>query len=154
MSLGSLDLVSTLRCGYAKTTSRFSSREAHSFRDNRLVALKILRADSTKTRNQPKESDILRSLADGNPDHPGHEHIVKILDSFTHSGPNGDHDCIVFEALGESVLDFQRRCEDGRLPLEMVRPIARQLLLALDYIHSSCRLIHTGERSVVAMTDL
>ena len=118
------------------------------------MAMKILRADSTKARNQPKESDILRSLAEGNPDHPGHEHIVKILDSFTHSGPNGEHDCIVFEALGESVLDFQRRCEDGRLPLAMVRTIARQLLLALDYIHSGCRLIHTGKQSVVAMTDL
>ena len=96
----------------------------------------------------------MRSLAEGNPDHPGHEHIVKILDSFTHSGPNGEHDCIVFEAPGESVLDFQRRCEDGRLPLAMVRTIARQLLLALDYIHSGCRLIHTGKHSVVAMTDL
>jgi len=113
-----------------------------------MVALKILRADSTRIWNQPNEADILRTVAQANPGHPGREHIVKILDSFVHSGPNGEHTCIVFEALGQSVLDFQRNCKRGRLPLEMVRPIARQLLLALDYIHSHCRLIHTGKQSV------
>ena len=93
------------------------------FRENRIVALKILHADSTKTRNRPNEADILWSIAEGNRDHPGREHIVKIFDSFVHSGPNGEHACIVFEALGQSVLDFQRNNRGGRLPLEMVRPI-------------------------------
>jgi len=124
-----------------------------SFRSNRFVALKILRADSTKVKNQPKEAEILQHIAQANPQHPGHPHIVKIFDSFVHAGPNGEHSCIVFEALGQSVLGFQKNCKDGRLSLEIVRPIARQLLLALDYIHSCCNLIHTGKTLVKLIAD-
>jgi serine/threonine-protein kinase SRPK3 len=109
------------------------------------VALKIIRADATKGGpNQPKETDILQHVALADPSHPGHRHVVKLLDSFMHTGPNGEHSCIVFEALGESVLKFQRRSESGRLSPEMVRSIARQILLGLDYLHRSCRLVHTG----------
>ena len=85
------------------------------------MALKILRADSTKTRNEPNEASISRSIAEANPDHPGHGHIVKILDSFVNSGPNGEHACIIFDAFAQRVLGLRRHCKDGRLPLEMVR---------------------------------
>ena len=30
-------------------------------------------------------------------------YIVQLLDSFMHEGPNGDHQCLVFELLGPSV---------------------------------------------------
>jgi serine/threonine-protein kinase SRPK3 len=114
-------------------------------RTSQFVALKVLRADSTKgIPTQPKEADILQHVAQADPSHPGHQHVVKILDSFMHVGPHGEHSCIVFEALGESVLNLQKRSENGRLSLDLVRSIARQTLLGLDYLHRSCRLVHTG----------
>lgn len=86
----------------------------------------------------------MQHIAQADPSHPGHQHVVKSLDSFTHKGPHGEHHCIVFESLGESVVDLQKRWEKGRFPLELVRSIAQQTLLGLDYLHRSCRLVHTG----------
>jgi len=109
------------------------------------VALKILRADSTKgIPTQPKEADILRHIAQAMPSHLGYQHVVKLLDDFMHVGPHGEHSCLVFEALGESVLNFQKRSTNGRLSLELVRSIACQTLLGLDYLHRVCGLVHTG----------
>jgi serine/threonine-protein kinase SRPK3 len=106
--------------------------------------LKVLRTDSTKAPNQPDEADLVHFVNAANPQHPGPHHIVQLLDHFIHSGPNGDHSCLVFEPLGESVLSLQKRSEHGSLPLNNVKMIARQVLLALDYLHSYCNLIHTG----------
>jgi serine/threonine-protein kinase SRPK3 len=115
------------------------------------VALKVLRADSTKGEpNQPKEADLLRHIAEADPSHPGYQHIVKALDSFTIVGPNGEHSCIVFELLGESALNLQKRSENGLLSVDLVRCIARQTLLGLDYIHRSCRLVHTGTQHLIS----
>jgi serine/threonine-protein kinase SRPK3 len=117
---------------------------------HQLVALKVLRADSTKGGpNQPKEAEILEHIAQADPTHPGYQHVIKVLDSFLHVGPNGEHSCIVFEALGESVLNLQKRSENSRLSLELVRSIARQTLLGLDYIHRTCGLVHTGIYSFI-----
>jgi serine/threonine protein kinase len=111
----------------------------------RFVALKIIRGDSTGVYdNQPNEAELLRYIATANPSHPGHGYMVKILDDFIHVGPNGPHSCIVFEALGQSVLNFQEQIKDHLFPLQMMRTIAKQTLLALDYLHSCCKLIHTG----------
>lgn len=35
---------------------------------------------------------------------PGYAHVMKLLDDFEISGPNGHHICMVFEVLGENVL--------------------------------------------------
>jgi serine/threonine protein kinase len=86
----------------------------------------------------------MRHIGTADPSHPGHQYIVKSLDDFTHVGPNGQHSCIIFEPLGQSVLNFQKKAKDGLLPLQMVRTIARQTLLALDYLHSCCKLVHSG----------
>jgi hypothetical protein len=62
----------------------------------------------------------MRHIAQADPSHSGYQHMVQSLDSFTHVGPHGQHTCIVFESLGESVLDLQKRREKGRLSLELV----------------------------------
>lgn len=65
------------------------------------------------------------------------------MDSFIHNGPNGQHYCLVFETLGESVRSLQKNTGQGSLPLNTVKSIARQTLLALEYLHTY-NLIHTG----------
>lgn len=115
-------------------------------RRQRFIALKILRGDSTSTPGQPDEADILQHLKSADTKHPGYRHIVRMTHRFTHSGPNGQHSCIVFEPLGESVLHLQKRSKNGRLPLDIVKAIARQTLLGLDYLHRRCNIIHTGIR--------
>ncbi|EGC44411.1 predicted protein [Histoplasma capsulatum var. duboisii H88] len=54
-------------------------------------------------------------------------------------GPHGDHiNLPSAEAIGL----------DTRGPVPMVRRIAKQLLLALGYIHSSCGIVHAGRKSM------
>jgi hypothetical protein len=35
------------------------------------------------------------------------------------------------------------------IPLPVVRRLTRQVLVALDYLHTKCRIIHTGERALL-----
>ncbi|KAG7661111.1 SKY1 [[Candida] subhashii] len=38
--------------------------------------------------------------------HPGYKHIMKLLDDFQIEGPHGNHICMVFEILGENILNL------------------------------------------------
>lgn len=38
--------------------------------------------------------------------HPGYQHVMRLLDDFEVNGPNGKHICMVFEVLGENVLNL------------------------------------------------
>ena len=49
---------------------------------------------------------------------------VQILNCLLHNGPHGKHFVMVFEILG--------------VPLPLVRILARQLLIGLDYLHRIC----------------
>jgi serine/threonine-protein kinase SRPK3 len=83
-------------------------------------------------------------VGNADPNHLGHGHIVALLDNFVHKGPNGEHLCLVMELLGESLASVRGRLEGSRFPISMVRIIARQTLLGLQYLHESCGVIHTG----------
>jgi serine/threonine-protein kinase SRPK3 len=85
----------------------------------------------------------LERIATANPSHPGRQHIVSLLDHFEHAGPNGVHMCLVFEALGESVLSTIKRYQYRGLPIDIVKQITKQVLLGLDYLHRECGVIHT-----------
>ena len=39
---------------------------------------------------------------------------------------------------------FQRRFKDGTIPLPIVKTYIRFLLAGLDYLHTGCRVVHTG----------
>ena len=71
------------------------------------------------------------------------KHIVTLLDNFIVTDSHGPHLCLVFEALGafnDSVFYPGRN-----LPVPFVKNIARQLLVALDFLHRECRIVHTGK---------
>ena len=65
--------------------------------------------------------------------------LPRLLDSFSHIGPNGTHQCLVFELLGPSVdtvvADYQTGGE--RLDSEVILLVARQLLEAIDATHKA-----------------
>ena len=118
----------------------------HSSRSNTDVALKILTADCTSGPHPLDELGTLQFVKSANPNHPGYSYIQHLLDHFTIEGPNGTHVCLVLERLRDSV-DMLWRDEDGvrrLLPTDFVRNIARDVLMALTYLHEECRLIHTG----------
>ena len=75
---------------------------------------------------------------------PNFDHcIVKLLDHFDHSGPNGKHVCMVFEPLGENLLNVIKKYDYKGMPIVLVQNFIRQICLALDFLHRKCSIIHT-----------
>eukprot|EP00250_Pteridium_aquilinum_P028109 c36598_g1_i1 orf=230-1912(+) len=107
----------------------------------RCVALKIQKSAQHYTEAAMDEVSILKQIAEGDPDDT--KGVVKLLDNFKHSGPNGHHVCMVFEYLGDNLLTLIK-CHDYKgLPLEMVKHISRHVLVGLDYLHRQLSIIHT-----------
>lgn len=105
----------------------------------RYVALKISAVSESPTNN---EINILQLLAADNSQHPGKQHVVSLLDHFTHEGPNGTHACFVFPVLGPT---FRDKCHAhcGRFPAEFSRKMCYQMSEGLAYLHSS-GVVHGG----------
>lgn len=70
-------------------------------------------------------------------------HCVQLLNSFIHQGPNGKHFVMVFEILGVNFLEIIKRYDYKGVPIPLVRKLARQCLIGLDYMHRQCKMIHT-----------
>ncbi|KAI4716975.1 kinase-like protein [Aureobasidium sp. EXF-10727] len=107
-------------------------------RDSRLsrnVALKIKVASASSSDN--RESLVLRALSrSGLTSESGQEHIMQLLDEFQHNGPNGVHDCLVFELLGPSVASVvERRSVDNRLPGHIAKKACKETCLGLQALH-------------------
>lgn len=150
--------------------------------NDRHVAIKIVRSSLNYTEAALDEIKILETIQSGNPNHEGKKHIVQLFDHFIHKGPDGEHVCMIFEVLGENMLNLLVRYKDfqvkrqrqideslkcksnnedlnlhlsnlsdlhilsesyGGLPLKLVKQISKQILLALDYLHRECGIIHT-----------
>ena len=63
---------------------------------------------------------------------------------------------MVFEIQGVNLLEIMKRYDYKGIPLPIVRKIAKQILIGLDYLHRICRLIHTDlklENCIVNLTD-
>ncbi|MCJ1320218.1 hypothetical protein MMC15_005556 [Xylographa vitiligo] len=112
---------------------------ARDLSENRYVSLKIGKAASKDY--ELHEISTLRLIAKADASHPGFQHVQKLLDTFVHEGPNGHHNCLVFEPLGQSLELFttddpEAQGEPQSLPLPAMREASRQLVLAVDFLHS------------------
>ena len=90
------------------------------------------------------ELGILKVLQERDPRSSGYRHVCLLLDNFTHQGPNGNHICLVLEAMGLSVLDVYHALP-GAMPLPLLKRVCRHVLRALHYLHEECGIIHTGK---------
>jgi len=62
---------------------------------------------------------------------------------------------MVFEILGVNLLEIMKRYNYKGIPLPLVRRMAKQILIGLDYLHRVCRIIHTDlkpENVIVALS--
>lgn len=123
---------------------------------NRDVALKIVKSAKHYTETAMDEIKLLQKVVSGDPTDPGTMFVVQLLDDFCHSGVHGKHVCMVFEVLGENLLSLIRRYRHQGIPQHLVRQIAAQVLLGLNYLQSKCRIIHTDlkpENVLVVLSD-
>ncbi len=129
-------------------------------KDNKMkrhVALKVVKSAPHYTETALDEIKLLQRLVSANPSHPGRRHCVSLLDHFRHKGPNGSHVCMVFEVLGENLLGLIKRYQHRGVPPHIVKQIAKQVLLGLDYMHQECGIIHTDlkpENVLICIDDV
>lgn len=145
------------------------------------VAIKFVKSNSNYSEAAKDEVDILNSLK--NPlasdylknyrdyfkqesSFDGSKNILNLLDNFEVNGPNGLHVCMVFELLGENILNLLYKFKQKRLslpktikpvtsgiPIHIVKPIVKQMLSGLDYMHH-CGIIHTDLKPENILIDL
>jgi serine/threonine-protein kinase SRPK3 len=81
---------------------------------------------------------------------------VQLLDNFMHTGPNGTHYVMAFEILGVNLLEIIKRYDYKGIPIPLIRVLAKQCLIGIDYLNRICSLIHTDlkpENVVIALTQ-
>ncbi|XP_010917701.2 uncharacterized protein [Elaeis guineensis] len=108
---------------------------------SRYVALKVQKSAQHYTEAAMDEIKILKQIAEGDPDDK--RCVVKLLDHFKHSGPNGHHVCMVFEFLGDNLLTLIKYTDYRGVHLSMVKEICHHVLVGLDYLHRDLQIIHT-----------
>ncbi|KAK7345445.1 hypothetical protein VNO77_16049 [Canavalia gladiata] len=114
---------------------------AWDIKHSRYVALKVQKSAQHYTEAAMDEITILQQIADGDTDDK--KCVVKLLDHFKHSGPNGQHVCMVFEYLGDNLLTLIKYSDYRGMPISMVKEICFHILVGLDYLHKQLSIIHT-----------
>ncbi|KAI3705487.1 hypothetical protein L1987_75725 [Smallanthus sonchifolius] len=108
---------------------------------SRYVALKVQKSAQHYTEAAMDEITILKQIAEGDPD--DQKCVVKLLDHFKHSGPNGQHVCMVFEYLGDNLLTLIKYSDYRGIPIHKIKEICFHILGGLDYLHRQLSIIHT-----------
>jgi serine/threonine-protein kinase SRPK3 len=103
--------------------------------------MKVVKSASHYTEAARDEVQLLQCARDRDPEDAFH--CCRLLDHFDHSGPHGRHVCMVFEVLGDNLLSLIREYNHRGIPLPVVRHLAKQMLIALDFLHITCGIIHT-----------
>jgi len=113
---------------------------AHDSVENRVVALKIVKSAHHYAEAARDEIKILQKATSADPNNESC--VVRLLDHFELNGPNGLHVCMVFEKVGCNLLTLIRMYKYKGLPLPLVRMIAKQILIGVEFLHR-CLIIHT-----------
>ncbi|CAP92978.1 Pc16g03080 [Penicillium rubens Wisconsin 54-1255] len=112
-------------------------------RYRRYVTLKIFIKSTSMGQQLDDELKIYKRIEGAPQKHPGRKYVRSLLDSFDISGPEDKHRCLVHPPLWESMLDFLFRNPVQRLPTPILAVTLHRLFLALDYLHTECKIIHT-----------
>merc|ERR1719160_2263619 len=108
---------------------------------NEMVCMKIIKNEKDFVDQSLDEIKLLK-LIHANTDDIDSKHCIRLIDCFYHK----EHLIIVTELLRENLYEFSKfNREQGEAPwftLGRLQKVARQLLIALEYIHGLC-LIHS-----------
>jgi serine/threonine-protein kinase SRPK3 len=104
------------------------------------VALKIY----TREGVDQEEFDIYQQLGKVSLSHPGYPYIRTALNTFTIPRPGGDHYCLVQKPMWDSFRDLLDWNPTHRFTEPLLKAGLSMLFLALDYLHTECKLVHTG----------
>lgn len=106
-----------------------------------LVALKITNSNK---HTPDAECEIESHIAKTDPTHRGYPLLRTFLECFEVNSPEGRHLCLAYEPMREPIWLFRRRFNNDRIPLLIMKTYILFLLAGHDYLHETCRVVHTG----------
>ncbi|KAI1307727.1 kinase domain protein [Xylaria venustula] len=116
---------------------------ARDLQKHRHVTLKVLICSHTLGDSVNTELAMYERVQQRRSRHPGRNNVRSLLDSFTVTGPEGEHLCLVHRPLGRSVADILHQHRSPGFQTNFLRSLLKDLLLAVDYLHTECQIIHT-----------
>ncbi|KQK16317.1 serine/threonine-protein kinase SRPK [Brachypodium distachyon] len=114
---------------------------AFDIESQKFVALKIQKSAPEFAQAALHEIEFLSEITNRDPSNC--KHTIQLIDHFKHAGPNGQHICLVFEFLGDSLLKLVQYNRYKGIGLSRVREICRSILVGLDYLHGELGIIHS-----------
>lgn len=106
------------------------------------MALKIVNNNASSVNH---EREVEEHISTADPSHRGHSVIRTLLNSFEVNGPKGSYSYLVYPPMREPLSMYQRRFNDRKMPLPLVKVYIHALLTGLEYLHKECRIIYTGK---------
>ncbi|KAF2819465.1 kinase domain-containing protein [Ophiobolus disseminans] len=100
------------------------------------------------------EHEIYRTFSQGSASHPGRGHVRTALDIFTIPRQGGYHRCLVQKPMWDSFKDLLNRNPTHRFTDDLLKAGVSQVLLALDYLHSECQIVHTDIKADNIMIEI
>ncbi|XP_044965799.1 serine/threonine-protein kinase SRPK-like [Hordeum vulgare subsp. vulgare] len=107
----------------------------------KFVALKIQKSAPEFAQAALHEIEFLLEITKRDPSNC--KCTIQLIDHFKHAGPNGQHICLVFEFLGDSLLKLVQYNRYKGIGLGRVKEICRSILVGLDYLHGELGIIHS-----------
>ena len=81
-----------------------------------------------------------------NSKHPGREYVRTLQDCFLVTGrASNRHRCVVHDVLSNNLLSLRYLSPARKSSEVYLKQILIHLLLALDFLHSECHIVHTGK---------
>ncbi|PLB50864.1 kinase-like protein, partial [Aspergillus steynii IBT 23096] len=132
------------KLGYGSSSTVWLCRD---LRERRYITLKIYTASKTVTR----EIEAYNHIKTIQSDHAGQSCLRSLIDTFQARSPNGNgvHTCLVHPPLGISLDQLTKLLPKGVMTSAMVRTTIRNVLAALDFLHTEARVIHTEFHSPI-----
>lgn len=114
------------------------------WQSTRYVTLKITNSGDGAKKAAEDELEISKYISGLGSEHEGFGYIRLVKESFRVRGSSGDHICLVFEPLREPIWLLGRHLGSVGVPPMVLKAFLKILLQGLDFLHSECHVIHTG----------
>ncbi|QKX54061.1 uncharacterized protein TRUGW13939_01144 [Talaromyces rugulosus] len=140
--------------GVSSTVWLARDLQGHIDQSESVVALKI--ANNNNASSAGHEREIEEHISTVDPSHRGRSLIRTLLDSFEVKGSECSYSCLVYPPMRETLSVYQRRFDDKKMPLPLIKTYIRTLLTGLEYLHKECRIVHTDlklENIMVSFED-
>ncbi|KAF7187460.1 Serine/threonine-protein kinase SRPK [Pseudocercospora fuligena] len=123
--------------GFGTTSTAWLAKDLQA---HKYVALKVYTYD----REHDEEFETCQAMNRLGKSHPGSSHIRSAMDTFTIEQTSGaNHRCLVQRPMWDSLTDLLDRNPTRRFTIPLLKAALTQTFLALDFLHTECKLVHT-----------